>query len=85
VTTITIDDKTIRTRKGGESPQEATERTIRRIYGERAWLKPRDTGWRDGGESFRGYGDIYRTLPNTGSGWSAALIDSHVWVEVSPD
>lgn len=85
-TTIIVDDRTIRIPETRDpSPQQACERTLERIYGRGAFMRPRNgRRWERGGQTFHDYVDVYRTNPRRGGdGWSASLVASHVWVAVN--
>ena len=86
--TISIGDRTIHTRVDTDpSPQQAFERTVKRLYGANAWFKPdydssfaASHRWRDGGQRLDAHGQIFRSL---GGGSSTALTD-RIHVSIHP-
>ena len=90
MTTITIGDRTITSRTPGESPRDALDRWVTRIYGRHAFIRP-CYGYEhrglpaDNDGTIRGYADIYKTnfIGHVYQG-GATLVAKHIWIEVQP-
>jgi len=82
MTRITIGERVIITRPATDaSPQLALDRILGRTYGAGSFMRPRNQErWRDGGQTFQGYCDIYK--PSGQGDHSSRLVAEHVWIVV---
>jgi len=84
MTRITIGERVITTRPATDaSPQLALDRILRRAYGAGSFMRSRNQErWRDGGQTFQGYCDIYKPWSSGQSDHSSSLVAEHVWIVV---
>ena len=85
-TVITIGERTITSRTPGESPRDALDRWITRIYGRHAFMRPCDGhAWGLARGAYVGCASIYKTnfIGHVYQG-GATLVAKHVWIEVQP-
>ena len=82
MTRITIGERVITTRPATDaSPQLALDRILRRAYGAGSFMRSRNQErWRDGGQTFQGYCDIYK--PSRQGDYGCSLVAEHVWIVV---